>query len=357
MDEQIVDATSVPDFNSLSEEERLELISADYLEKSGYTTTYNKEWIIQGLIKPGLSHLLLGKPQRGKSLIADQMAICISSGKPFLNKFPVKKGKVVLIDEDTPTEVLTNRLERFANCVGRDLESLPLEWQSLTGWKLTPRSIADLARKDADLVILDTISAISSGNLNQTVDAAEASRLLTQLKKTTTILTTHHLTLKENEDDLRLLSSSVDCTRWAMGNTMLIGHSDTAFVTLQVRKNEFVIRPIPRRIPLDIDNFGIKIFEDEKKTFLWLLYESFHHTDRHAKLIVKLFQDHPNDFYTVKSAMEATGAVLSDWQLRDALRDLLASNHIEMGREHHNRFKYTLKKTGSNKKKITGSKR
>ncbi len=56
-----------------------------------------QEWLIQGVVREDGLALLFGPPAEGKSFVALDWALCVATGKPWLDKYPVKQGHVVYV--------------------------------------------------------------------------------------------------------------------------------------------------------------------------------------------------------------------------------------------------------------------
>lgn len=356
MYEKVIDASIVPDFDSLPEEERLELISADYLARREALWGKGEEsslWLVDGMIMQGLYHLLVGRPQRGKSLLAEQLAVCVASGNPFLGKFKTKQGKVLLIDEDTPTKTLTNRLYRFANCIGKNLEKLPIEVRSMTGFRLDDTSQLNKLLQDVkgvELTILDCLNSIAgTWNYDRTSDASKINDIMNKLKVKTTPILVHH-TSSKGVDDSEMCSPDTDFTKWIMGNTMLLGGCDTAFGMFNPSDNnaEFIFRTKPRREPLNVPNiFGTKILEDKEHSYLWLWFREPTFISEEAKDILYLWKDSRDRSFTIEEALSAPGKFLSDFQLRQVFKELRSQRLVRLRRGTRNLFRYSLTKKGN----------
>jgi len=55
-------------------------------------------WIVDQLFPQGSINILVGDGGVGKSWLTLHLALCVASGQDFLGNFPVKQGKVLLID-------------------------------------------------------------------------------------------------------------------------------------------------------------------------------------------------------------------------------------------------------------------
>jgi len=353
-----------PKWSDLSAEERLDVISYETIRKISELSPAVKKpdkWLVDGFIGKGTYNLLLGRPHRGKSFVAEQLAICVSSGMPFLFQFPLVQSKVILIDEDTPTDILMERLYRFGNCAGKPIEHLPLEIHSMEGFCLDVEAdltklidiinVSSMQAPSKVLVILDCLgSMVSKYNTDKTSDARQIGRAIRRLKSTNaTIFVVHHMTLKGDEDE-KIFTQDGDFTRLSMGNTALISDSDTVFgmwKTSAKDKTTFVFKPKPRRIQLSLPNtFGIEFLEggDKEYSWCWLKYilDLPLAPSEDAELIVHLFQDFPDMWFSLQEVLVRTGKILSEQDTRRALKELTNSGVIELSRTGHNRFNYRL---------------
>lgn len=310
-------------------------------------------WLVQGFIAEGFNHLLVGRPHKGKSWFAAQLAVCVASGEEFLNEFPVRPGSVILIDEDTPTTVLEWRLGVLSSFYERDLSSLPLDYRSMRGFQLddvgdVSALTQDIARLSPPvLVIIDCLdSALGRLDTNKTPDARKVGLILNSLKaKGATLLVLHHMSLK-GEDDARIYESDADFTKWIMGNTKLVASSDTVFgmwgVTEQPR-TVFAVRVKPRRMSLNVpERFAIELLDFKDQVLLCFRPDVPKAPSELAKIIFHLFHVNPTQPFTVREVEQQTGNVLSGSDTRIALKELAGNCVLLMGREKHNLHRYRV---------------
>lgn len=81
--------------------EPLETVDANWLIQQPRTEPL---WIVEGLIPMGL-HLLTGAPKIGKSWLVLELALCVSSGRPFWGYATRRCGVLYLALEDTPSRI------------------------------------------------------------------------------------------------------------------------------------------------------------------------------------------------------------------------------------------------------------
>lgn len=81
--------------------EPLETMDANWLIQQPRTEPL---WVVEGLIPMGL-HLLTGAPKIGKSWLVLELALCVSSGRPFWGYATRRCGVLYLALEDTPSRI------------------------------------------------------------------------------------------------------------------------------------------------------------------------------------------------------------------------------------------------------------
>ena len=192
-------------------------------------THQKREWLLEGLIPKGHIILLPGLPGVGKSWIVDGIATHIACGKPFLG-LPVIQGPVILIDEDTPCDELSNRLQRLSQGLNSPLGNSPLEVRSMQNINLSDEdTICELEKFIGEthsvLIILDCLSKVMGGEFNENNAryANIAGKVLGRLKaKGVTVILTHHLNKREG-------SLETDFVKLTRGSGAIVANSDTAF--------------------------------------------------------------------------------------------------------------------------------
>ena len=81
--------------------ESLETVDANWLIQQPRTEPL---WVVEGLIPMGV-HLLTGAPKIGKSWLVLELALCVSSGRPFWGYATRRCGVLYLALEDTPSRI------------------------------------------------------------------------------------------------------------------------------------------------------------------------------------------------------------------------------------------------------------
>jgi hypothetical protein len=126
-----------------------------------------------------------GPPKVGKTLLATQLALCLTSGQDFL-RFPVRKSRVLITQQEISTQAMYQRLTKMwpeAQTWGGDPEN-SLALLNETGLFLNREpDIASLREAirlhEAQVVILDPLARFHTVNENA---ASEIGPLIQQLR-------------------------------------------------------------------------------------------------------------------------------------------------------------------------------
>jgi hypothetical protein len=259
---------------------------------------------------------------------------------------------VILIDEDTPSDTLDERLDRLARALKISIASLPFKKRSMQGFLLTSNSdvnslITDVSAMSPPVfVILDSLSMVMGGwNQNSTRDAIRAAEKWNQLKQAgATLFITHHMSLKKEGS-----YKEFDFTGHAMGNTQLIARCDTAIGMWRIPPEEptrAIVKAKPRRTALTANkSFAIQLEEAKDKSWALLvpLDELPSEPSEVARRIFPLFHKDQLELYT-SDVIDMVKKDYSEVAIREALHELEREGALiqetEKGRQH--RYKYKL---------------
>ena len=84
------------------------------------------EWAIDGIAPSVGMGFIAGKFSVGKSWITQSLVLSIATGKKWLGHFPVKQGKVLVIDEENAQQLLTVRFHKLTKGMGIKDYNLPI---------------------------------------------------------------------------------------------------------------------------------------------------------------------------------------------------------------------------------------
>jgi hypothetical protein len=91
--------------------------------------------IIHHVLRSGETMNIIAAPKTGKSWMVLDLAMCVATGRPWFNRFPVEKAPVLLIDNELHDETLAGRIKTVADAKGIKIDALDgmMEVRSLRG--------------------------------------------------------------------------------------------------------------------------------------------------------------------------------------------------------------------------------
>lgn len=294
--------------------DRFEAVS---LERFFAETPDRIEWLVEPFIPAGGMVAMAGKPASGKTWLALDLAVAIASGKPWLRKFDVTQGPVLLIDEESPGPILRSRLDMLMRSAGENRQALPIKVAWRKGLNLSSqRSVDQLKETIADvqpvLVIIDAFAEVHRESENV---ADEVAKVFNRLREAGKPSNPAFLVLHHNRKDSGTFrgSSHIEATL----DTMLsvsISDDDTSKV-----------EHAKARCSARVASFGVRriIREDEGTAQLLLVAapasEIGDHTNRRTGPKVRMAKDALADFFGFRDG----------WVPKDEIRDALANDDID----------------------------
>jgi hypothetical protein len=151
------------------------------------------EWVLEPFIPPQGSALLAGHSGSGKTWLGLDIALAVATGDPWLGRFSVKQGTVLIVDEENSELLLRVRLHKLLKGRQIDPKDIPLYFlvnecvnlsPTLSGNKIEyDQSYRRLGATIADiqprLVIFDSLTRVHRANENS---ANEIAQVFTGLK-------------------------------------------------------------------------------------------------------------------------------------------------------------------------------
>ena len=128
------------------------------------------KWIVESLLPAGQLCIFLAQAGVGKSLLAEDLAIHIVYGEPFGN-FVTVEGDVLVIDQDTPTDILTRRFIQFGKGINHKgiehKKKYDLYVESMKGYSLADGTLMSVIKEypTVKLVLIDSLHSVC-GRLN-----------------------------------------------------------------------------------------------------------------------------------------------------------------------------------------------
>ncbi|MEX2227567.1 MAG: AAA family ATPase [Dehalococcoidia bacterium] len=273
------------------------------------------DWLVEPLIPRGGMVALVGKPASGKTWLALDLAIAIASGRPWLRKYQVIAGPVLLIDEESPAAILKARLELLIRGAGLEGAALPIEVASKEGLNLSNgRCVDDLkeviARIRPALVVIDAFAEVHRESENS---ADEVAKIFNRLRAAGRSCDPAFVVLHHNRKDGGTFrgSSHIEATL----DTMLavsIGGEDTSTVEHAKARCSAKVQP-----------FGVRRIISEERGTAQLL------------LVAPSALDQEPAGRSGRKVDLAKGLVLdvlgfvTDWMPKGTLREKLADDDID----------------------------
>lgn len=225
-------------------------------------TPKQKGFIIQGLIRPDTVNQLLSPPANFKSLLAMNLAVCVSNGLPFLG-FKTKKTPVAYLDKENNRDLLRDRLQGTFTGLNLKKRKSPLFFLLKEGLLDEPGFVYNLAEflksQKIKLVVFDTLVRFNSGEENSARDMNRIYQAFIELQRETNaaILFLHHT---NRAGEFR-------------GSSDLLGQVDTMFsVSRKGKTGQFVLSN-PKNREGELNDISAQFIFDEEKIFLQRLTE------------------------------------------------------------------------------------
>lgn len=136
-------------------------------------------FIVPGLVGLNTINVWAGLQESRKSWLLLDLAVAVASGTSWLNRYPCMKGKAIIIDQERPGDEMKRRLE--ALIVGRGLNADDIEGSLIPKADISPRFQLNIDESFAAfekmvdevrpmIVLIDSLSAIQSGDINSKPD-------------------------------------------------------------------------------------------------------------------------------------------------------------------------------------------
>ena len=278
-------------------------------------------------------------------------SLAVTSGEDFLGHFPVRKsGPVLFVDQDTPQQVLAERLGALRAASSTTKHALEIESQM--GYALdSSEDVSALVHKvqvvEPVLLILETLDTLTSGNFNEnrTQDMGRLFHNLSRIQNecSTSILISHHFVKKGQVGEP---------LTWIRGSSALPARVDIGYglERLPHASGQFVVQPFPKRIKTaPALRVELKTTENDGRLESAILVRTGGWNDQldfelneKRSIVTELMHDRGTEGITVKEVVETSQGYLNDRQARDILDSLLSDELADRGKESHGRFRFWL---------------
>lgn len=299
------------------------------------------EWLIENIWVDKSRGLIAGNPGVGKTWIALDMLVSVASGTLCMGKYPVKKGAVLLVEEEGSSLNLQRRLHALARA--RQLKDSQLADLFLITRQFTriPADAVELfhliMEHEIKLVVFDSLRAVHSADENSSLEMQKVLDSFGRLNSATeaSIILIHHLSKSSDISNKplfeRLRGSSA---LWAWRDCILgiEGEEDATESTCS-----FQFRDADAQQPIHIirhigESTGaialeaVRLDETEEfadKSALILNFMQSQYGSVPKDAIFKAVKGGRNEFYRVFKLMTKRGLVIkngSGWTIRNEER-------------------------------------
>jgi RecA-family ATPase len=302
-------------------------------------------WLINNLIPSGHLCLFLSQAGIGKSLLLECIATHLVFHKKFLG-FDTAFGDVLLIDQDTPNNVITARLGRFGRGTGSDrFHKLYLE--SMKNYSLKDKTLSTIINDHpaVRLIGIDSFHSICNGsNPNSTADMSSLAALKAKcLTENRTIIINHHISEHVTTTIESLMTG--DPHKLSMGNSAIVQQADTYYIIGAIAEkgitDKIYFRPVSKRASIPTKPIIIKVLKTSDGETMELEGYYDPEMDEPERDIMTLFKEH-NVERTVKETYEAMGHQHGENLTRTALASLAKKGKLMLSRYKSNLFRYKL---------------
>lgn len=277
--------------------EKIKLISSQDLQQKEIEPL---KWIVKDLLPEGLT-ILAGSPKQGKSLLALNMAIAVSSAHTLMGKFETIPGKALYL----PFEDGERRFQKRINdiCKGYSLDSAPknlLIPNDCFFPELNNEALGLLAQlieqEEIQFVIIDPLGgAMAGGDVSQNYSYQHDYKVMKKFqqlanRKRISLLIVHH-TRKAKADEV---FDEISGTR---------GITGSADVNIVLKKNAFESLLHIQGRDIEENIYKLKLSR-ENFTYSFNGEGEIDRTSPQRKVILDLFKSYPDQEIKVEEIVE-----------------------------------------------------
>jgi len=302
-------------------------------------TLSKTKYLVDGLFPLGNNALLAAQPGVGKSFWLEALAVEITCNEPFMGRQSMG-GNVLLIDEDTPTDDLDERLARLF--AGRT-PKFNLYKHSQEGHTMETIPALIDRYKDLRLIIIECLVSICDGkDIDNTTSAGKIGNFINSIKKNDrVVITSHHITTHNNLSVGDIMTKP-NPQGLVMNNTRIVSSCDTLFLAASHETGQdtdletLYVRPVSRRKTIPMKAFSTKLVPEKNeipslKSFLHFEYGkeiNWKELSKAEKRILSLFDD--EEIMTVQKTFTKSGQFFSLDVLRPILSNLEEKGYIQL---------------------------
>lgn len=304
------------------------------------------KWLVKDLVPLGHLCVLLAQSGAGKSFVLEALALHVAYKKDFC-EFETSFGDVLIIDQDTPTDVLKSRLIRMSKTLGQKaanrIELASMEDYSLSNYTRLVNMINDV---NAKLVIIDSLHSLCGGlNPNSTSDMSVWAHIKSKcLNEDRTIIVSHHIT-----EHLELsLADMMDGNKHisGMGNSTIKQQTDTEYILASTiedgRIGKIYLRPVAKRRAISQKPVCMRLIEPDDEKMI-VEFNGYWEADlSEVEQDCMLLITETNMEFSIKEVRDKMGNKYGEKAIRESLVSLERKGRLVMSRHKSNLFKYRL---------------
>lgn len=155
--------------------------------------------LIHGVLHQGCKMIITADSKAGKSCMAENLAICIAEGKPWMNKFQCEKGKVLYIDLELSQRAIYERTKLIRKELDiaskiKNLDFFPLRGYAESLETLLPKIVRRARSQNYIAIVIDPLYKVQSGDENSAEALSKFCNGLDKLSRQTgaALIITHH---------------------------------------------------------------------------------------------------------------------------------------------------------------------
>ncbi|NCC70260.1 AAA family ATPase [bacterium] len=209
------------------------------------------QWLVEGLIPLNAITIISSAPASFKTWLLLQIALDVSNGKAFLNKFSTHKTGVLLIDEESGDPILQNRLKMI---IEENMEDIPIYFRKERGFQLNKedieKTIGFCQRNDIKVIAFDSLVRIHNSDENDANKMSKVFKLLYLYKQENiTVILIHH-----NRKEI-VNTNSPQSMR---GSTDILAAAD-CHISIRRNDKKIIVRQTKSRVSEEIKPFEIEV--------------------------------------------------------------------------------------------------
>ena len=307
-----------------------------------YEKSYEGKWLVSEIFRLNALAFFLAQSGVGKSFLIEYLTVCVVYGIDFLG-IKTLHGDALILDNDTPTDVLKERLKRM---IGNKKTKHTLYYESMEEHTINKELGEYILNKypTVKLIVIDCLGRmVGNGNPNYARDMNiinDFKRKILGVRDDVAIIIIHH-TSDKKIIDLDEFMSYGGYGEYMMGSSVLTQIADALyFITSPQRGNnieDIYMRLVSKRFQLKKESIKIKLHEDYKNIEFKFngIYEK---TDELKDNILNFLDKSINDWNTIKEIYEGIGLYGINI-IREKIRELENDKEVVIAKTRHNLYK------------------